>query len=100
VIFAPASSVFVTGVLPAMSSSFVHCSASSVASEASVLSMKVLPSVSLESVSATFSAPIEPEGSDWDGAIALRNRTRAEILRLCAEPDLGEETELGPQPAA
>jgi 1-acyl-sn-glycerol-3-phosphate acyltransferase len=51
-------------------------------------------------ISATLSAPIGPEGSDWDGAIALRNRTRAEILRLCAEPDLGEETELGPQRAA
>jgi 1-acyl-sn-glycerol-3-phosphate acyltransferase len=51
-------------------------------------------------ISATFGEPIEPEGSDWNDAIALRDRTRAEILRLCAEPDLGEETELGPQRAA
>jgi len=51
-------------------------------------------------VSATLSAPLEPAGADWNGAIELRNRTRAEILRLCAEPDLGEETEPGPQRAA
>jgi 1-acyl-sn-glycerol-3-phosphate acyltransferase len=51
-------------------------------------------------ISATFGAPIEPAGTDWDGAIALRNWTRAEILRLCAEPDLGEETEPAPKSAA
>jgi 1-acyl-sn-glycerol-3-phosphate acyltransferase len=51
-------------------------------------------------ISATFSAPIEPEGPDWNSAIALRDRTRAEILRLCAEPDLSEEIELRPQSAA
>jgi 2-amino-4-hydroxy-6-hydroxymethyldihydropteridine diphosphokinase len=51
-------------------------------------------------ISATLGAPIEPAGTDWDGAIALRNRTRAEILRLCAEPDLGEETEPAPKSAA
>ena len=45
-------------------------------------------------ISATSSAPLEPAGEDWNGAIELRNRTRTEILRLCAEPDLGEETEL------
>jgi len=48
-------------------------------------------------LSATFGEPIEPAGTDWNAAIALRNQTRAEILRLCAEPDLGEETELGPE---
>jgi 1-acyl-sn-glycerol-3-phosphate acyltransferase len=52
------------------------------------------------SISATLSAPIEPEGSDWNSAIALRDRTRAEILRLCAEPDLSEEIELRPQSTA
>jgi len=50
-------------------------------------------------ISATFGAPIEPSGADWDGAIAMRNQTRSEILRLCAEPDLGDEIELGPQDA-
>src|SRR5713226_6431806 len=48
-------------------------------------------------LSATFGEPIEPAGTDWNAAIALRNQTRAEILRLCAEPDLGEETEPGPE---
>jgi len=51
-------------------------------------------------ISATLSAPIEPTGTDWASAIALRDRTRAEILRLCAEPDLSEEIELKPQSAA
>jgi len=51
-------------------------------------------------ISATLSAPIEPTGTDWASAIALRDRTRAEILRLCAEPDLSEEIELRPQSAA
>jgi 1-acyl-sn-glycerol-3-phosphate acyltransferase len=50
-------------------------------------------------ISVTFSEPIEPAGTDWSAAIELRNRTRTEILRLCAEPDLGEETALGPQQA-
>ncbi len=43
-------------------------------------------------ISVTFSKPIEPKGSDWDAAIALRDAARAEMLRLCGEPDLGEET--------
>jgi len=51
-------------------------------------------------ISATLSAPIEPTGTDWASAIALRDHTRAEILRLCAEPDLSEEIELRPQSAA
>ena len=51
-------------------------------------------------ISATFGAPIEPTGTDWNSAIALRDRTREEILRLCAEPDLSEEIELRPQSAA
>jgi 1-acyl-sn-glycerol-3-phosphate acyltransferase len=48
-------------------------------------------------VSVTFSAPIEPAGKDWDAAIALRDAARAEILRLCGEPDLAEETALPPK---
>ncbi len=45
-------------------------------------------------ISATFSEPIEPTGASWNAAVALRDRTRAEILRLCGEPDLGDETVL------
>ena len=43
-------------------------------------------------ISVTFSAPVEPTGSDWNAAIQLRDAARAEILRLCGEPDLSEET--------
>lgn len=50
-------------------------------------------------ISVVFSAPVEPAGSDWNAAIQLRDATRAEILRLCGEPDLGEETALPPKPA-
>jgi 1-acyl-sn-glycerol-3-phosphate acyltransferase len=48
-------------------------------------------------MSVTFSAPLEPAGSDWSAAIRLRDAARAEILRLCGEPDLGEETALAPK---
>ncbi len=51
-------------------------------------------------LSITVSKPIEPAGSDWAGAIVLRDAARAEILRLCGEPDLSEETSLLPKPAA
>jgi 1-acyl-sn-glycerol-3-phosphate acyltransferase len=46
------------------------------------------------SLSVTFSAPIAPEGNDWNAAIRLRDATRAGMLALCGEPDLGEETAL------
>ena len=48
-------------------------------------------------ISVTLSAPIAPTGNDWNAAIALRDAVRAEILRLCGEPDLGEETVLPPK---
>ena len=48
-------------------------------------------------ISVTVSAPIEPKGSDWNAAIQLRDAARAEILRLCGEPDLSEETALPPK---
>jgi 1-acyl-sn-glycerol-3-phosphate acyltransferase len=51
-------------------------------------------------ISITFSAPIEPTGNDWNAAIKLRDATRAEILRLCGEPDLGEETVPPPKRAS
>ena len=39
-------------------------------------------------VSVTLSAPVAPEGSDWNAAVRLRDRVRAEILKHCGEPDL------------
>jgi 1-acyl-sn-glycerol-3-phosphate acyltransferase len=45
-------------------------------------------------LSVTVGAPIEPAGNEWSAAVGLRDATRAEMLRLCGEPDLGEETAL------
>ena len=39
-------------------------------------------------VSVRISPPIRPMGSDWNGAVRLRDAVRAEILRHCGEPDL------------
>ena len=39
-------------------------------------------------ISITISAPVTPEGSDWNAALKLRDRVRADILRHCGEPDL------------
>jgi hypothetical protein len=39
-------------------------------------------------IAATFSAPIAPEGDDWNATLALRDSVRAEILKHCGEPDL------------
>jgi acyl carrier protein len=39
-------------------------------------------------VSVTIGAPIAPSGSDWQAAVELRDKVRAEILRHCGEPDL------------
>jgi 1-acyl-sn-glycerol-3-phosphate acyltransferase len=36
----------------------------------------------------TFAAPIAPEGTDWNAAVRLRDRVRAEVLKHCGEPDL------------
>jgi hypothetical protein len=44
------------------------------------------------SLSVIFSPAIAPEASDWNAAVRLRDRTRAEMLKLLGEPDLGEET--------
>jgi hypothetical protein len=48
-------------------------------------------------ISVNFSAPVEPGGSDWNAAIQLRDAVRAEMLRMCGEPDLSEETVLLPK---
>jgi 1-acyl-sn-glycerol-3-phosphate acyltransferase len=42
-------------------------------------------------ITITISKPIMPEGKDWAAAIRLRDSARAEILRLCGEPDLMRE---------
>jgi 1-acyl-sn-glycerol-3-phosphate acyltransferase len=39
-------------------------------------------------IAVTFSAPVQPEGEDWNATLRLRDRVRAEILRHCGEPDL------------
>jgi acyl carrier protein len=39
-------------------------------------------------IAATFGAPIQPEGSDWNATLRLRDHVRAEILKHCGEPDL------------
>jgi len=36
----------------------------------------------------TIAAPLLPQGSDWNAAVALRDAARSEILRHCGEPDL------------
>ena len=46
-------------------------------------------------ITVTIGEPIAPEGKGWDAAIRLRNRARAEILRLCGEPDLAPGTAEG-----
>jgi 1-acyl-sn-glycerol-3-phosphate acyltransferase len=35
----------------------------------------------------TFGAPIAPDGADWNAAVRLRDRVRAEVLKYCGEPD-------------
>jgi len=39
-------------------------------------------------IAATFGAPIQPDGDDWNATLRLRDRVRAEILKHCGEPDL------------
>jgi len=36
----------------------------------------------------TFGAPIAPDGDDWNAAVRLRDRVRAEVLKHCGEQDL------------
>jgi len=42
-------------------------------------------------IAATFGAPIAADGEDWNAILRLRERTRAEILKHCGEPDLAGE---------
>jgi 1-acyl-sn-glycerol-3-phosphate acyltransferase len=41
-------------------------------------------------VSVIVGKPITPRGSDWSAAIELRDAARADILRHCGEPELGD----------
>jgi hypothetical protein len=34
--------------------------------------------------------PLQAPGTDWEAAVRLRGAARAEILRHCGEPDLGQ----------
>ena len=43
-------------------------------------------------IAVTIGAPVAPEGSDWNAAVRLRDRVRAEVLKHCGEPDLAVET--------
>jgi hypothetical protein len=36
----------------------------------------------------TVEPALQPEGSDWPAAVALRDAARVEILKHCGEPDL------------
>jgi acyl carrier protein len=39
-------------------------------------------------VALSFAPPVQPEGSDWNAAVRLRDQVRAEILKRCGESDL------------
>ena len=40
------------------------------------------------SITVTIGKPLAPEANGWSEALRLRSKARAEILRLCGEPDL------------
>jgi 1-acyl-sn-glycerol-3-phosphate acyltransferase len=42
-------------------------------------------------VSLDVGAPIEPQGSGWNAAVALRDAVRADLLRRLGEPDLADQ---------
>jgi 1-acyl-sn-glycerol-3-phosphate acyltransferase len=39
-------------------------------------------------VAVSFAPPVQPDGSDWNAVLKLRDQVRAEILKRCGEPDL------------
>ena len=39
-------------------------------------------------INVTISEPLYPNGSDWNAALELRDKARAEILSHCGEPDM------------
>jgi 1-acyl-sn-glycerol-3-phosphate acyltransferase len=44
-------------------------------------------------ISVTVAPPVAPDGKDWNAAVHLRDRVRAEILKHCGEPDLARFAE-------
>jgi 1-acyl-sn-glycerol-3-phosphate acyltransferase len=40
----------------------------------------------------TFGTPVAPDGADWNAAVRLRDRVRAEVLKHCGEPDLAADS--------
>jgi 1-acyl-sn-glycerol-3-phosphate acyltransferase len=42
-------------------------------------------------MSITIGKPIGHDGDDWGAAVRLRDTARAEILRQCGEPNLGQD---------
>jgi acyl carrier protein len=40
-------------------------------------------------VAVSFAPALQPEGTDWNAVLKLRDQSRAEILKRCGEPDLG-----------
>ena len=44
-------------------------------------------------LSVTLGEPVEPAGTDWQAAIALRDKVRQIMLAGCGEPDLVEGAE-------
>ena len=49
-------------------------------------------------IAISFGAPIQPDGTDWNAALRLRDRVRAEILKYCGEPDLAPAARLEHEP--
>jgi 1-acyl-sn-glycerol-3-phosphate acyltransferase len=47
-------------------------------------------------VTVVIGEPLRPEGRDWAAALALREGTRAHILRWCGEPDLQSSVPAAP----
>ena len=44
-----------------------------------------------ESIAMTIASPFTPDGTSWTNAVGLRDRVRAEMLRISGEPDLAHE---------
>jgi acyl carrier protein len=44
------------------------------------------------SVEMLVGKPVEPRGADWTAAVHLRDQTRVELLWMCGEPDLEDES--------
>ncbi|MEX3070768.1 AMP-binding protein [Vibrio alginolyticus] len=45
-------------------------------------------------ISVTIGQPLYPRGSDWNSALELRSKARAEILSHCGEPDMARSSQV------